>query len=1243
MRYRDLIQFEPIQAVIQLLDANRPEEAQKLVATYVISDEMAQRLAKVLIPQLSFDATVDHKGLLVVGNYGTGKSHLMSVMSLIAEDASYRPLVRHPQVAAAAEAIAGRFKVHRIEISSKMSLREIIIDELHPFLERQGVAFRFPPADRVVNNKAAFEDMMTAFHAVYPDQGILVVVDELLDFLRSRDDHALVLDLSFLREIGEVCKHLRFRFVAGVQEAVFDSSRFQHVADSLRRVKDRFSQVSIVRQDVSFVVAERLLKKTVDQQASIRNYLAPFTPCYDRMNERLDEYVRLFPVHPDYLDTFDRLVFAEKRGALETLRDQIQVLLDHEVPATWPGLLAYDRYWDTLSGNAALHADPAIGPVIKVAGVLTSRVQQAFPLAPYKPMAQRLIAALAVQRLATGGDIYVPIGPTPAELRDGLCLYHAATANMGGEPAHNLLMAVQTTLREILKTVNGQFLSRASGTDQYYLDLKKDIDYDAQIDTRAESLADSALDRAYFSAIRQLMERTDESTYVTGFQIWQYQIEWLERRVERTGYLFFGTPNDRPTAQPPRDFYLYFLQPFAPPRFRDQQQGDEVFFRLKGLDEDLRGHIAVYAAAQDLAALATGNAKAVYLAKADQALRDMGKWLREKQMTAIEVTYAGRTRKLQDWLKGVNLRDKAHLSQDDRVNFRDVVNVVAGLTLGQHFADLAPEYPSFPYLVTELNRKQLVITALRWLAGGPRTREAVALLDALGLLEGDRISPLASPYARQVLSLLQAKGQGQVLNRAELLSGEPGSDSEYFAPRGARLEPDLLVVVLGALVYAGHIVFTIVGDKIDASRVKLLGERSLEDLKTFRHLEAPRELNVEVLRALFELLGLAPGNAQMVAQGQEEPLRQLLEAVTAMINRVVLAGTDLKARLTFWGQVLLSDLALQDRQQQLGGLKTFLEGLTPYNTLGKLRNLRVSLDDISAQTRHLATLEQVEQWRALVADLGAQAAYLSQAELVLPPDHPWIDQAKARRQDLLAKLTGEGAPTQANAYRQSLHHLKQDYLRAYVALHGKARLGVVEGRTRTAMLKDPRLAALRTLAGIPLMHLSQLRAFEDKLDRLKSCASLVETDLAASPTCPHCGYRPVNAQGELLPAATVLQALDEELDALLDNWRQILLANLEAPVIQDHFPLLKTGHRVLVEEFLRTRRLPEPVTASFVAAVQEALSELEPVTVTAAEIRQALLSGGSPAMRDELQKRFEGYLAERCHGKDASKLRFLVE
>ena len=1241
MRYGDLIQFEPIESVIQLLDANRPDEAKKLVATYVISDDMAERIAKQVIPQLSFDESVDHKGVLVVGNYGTGKSHLMSVLSLIAEDAAYVPMIHHPKVAKAAETIAGKFKVHRIEISSQMPLRDIITQELELFLESQGVSFNFPPADKVVNNKAAFEKMMAAFDEVHPNQGLLLVVDEFLEYLRSRKDHDLVLDLSFLREIGEVTKHLRFRFVAGVQEAIFDSSRFQHVADSLRRVSERFTQVLLARQDVSFVVAERLLKKSADQQDKIRNYLTPFAKFYSNMNERMDEYVRLFPVHPDYINIFDQLVFTEKRGALVTLRDQIQDVLEDSVPTDHPGLIGYDKFWDTVTTNSVLRSDPNIGPVLAVAEVLAERVQKAFTRPAYKAMATRVIKGLSVHRLTTGGDIYVPVGPTAEELRDTLCLYQPGIENMGGEPSDDLLTAVQTTLREIVKTVNGQFISKAPDTEQYYLDLKKDVDYDAQIEKRAEALSDDALDRAYYSALMQLMECTDEHAYVTGYKIWQHQVEWQDHRVERNGYLFLGAPNDRPTAQPERDFYIYFIQPFEPPRFRDESKVDEVFFRLKGLDDAIKRHLAFYAAAQELASTASGAAKAIYLDKARDVLRDMSKWLQDKQMSAFEVTYQGKTKTLQEWAKGVSIRDKLRLGPDERANFRDIVNVTSGLALGTHFGDLAPEYPTFSVLVTEANRKQLIANTLKALAGGTRTKDAIAMLDALEMLDGDRIEPTRSKYAQEVLNRLQANGHGQVLNRSELISGP--TDVEYFAPVRFRLEPDLLVAVLGGLVYSGDIVLAITGDKIDSGKISLLAERSLDELQQFKHVEAPKEINVAVLRSLFELLGLPSGLAQMATQGKDEPVKELLDAVAKQVQRVLTVGTDLQSRLSFWGQSLLREEELQDWRTRLEALREFLEKLSPYNTIGKLKNLRITQADIDTQKKNFEILDTVEKLRDLVAELGATAAYLSQAEMVLTTDHPWVQQAQTARKEILDQLAADRSVQHATEYRQRLATLKKDYITAYVAQHSKARLGVAEDKTKSALRKDTRITTLRALAGISLMPTGQLTGFDDKLDKLKSCASLVESELVASPVCPHCSFRPANEQGDLLPAANVLKSLDDELDRMLADWQQTLLENLEDPIIQANFELLKDAQRDLIQGFLKSKNLPDPVTPEFVASIQEALSGLEKIVVTSDDIKEALLTGGSPATPEDLRKRFESFLNERCKGKDTSKLRFVVE
>ncbi len=1246
MKYGDLIQFEQIESVIQLLDAGRPDEAKKLVATYVISDDMAERISKLIVPQLSFGDSVDHKGVLIVGNYGTGKSHLMSVLSLVAEDAAYAPMIRNPQVAEAVASIAGRFKVLRIEVGGlEMPLRQVITQQLERFLDKLGVSYSFPAANQELNNKESLEEMMAAFHEVYPDHGLLLVVDEFLEYLQSRKDNELIRDLAILRQIGEVTKHLKFRFVAGVQEAIFDSVRFQHVADSMRRVNERFTQILIDRQDVSFVVSARLLKKTADQQNKIREYLTPFAKFYGSMNERMDEYVRLFPVHPDYLKTFEQIHFTEKRGALKTIEAAMLAILDQEVPADKPLFISYESFWNTIKANSVLRADPNIKEVMRVSEVLESRVQQAFTRPAYKAMALRVINALAVHRLTTGGDIHVPIGPTAAELRDALCLFQPGVEDMPGDPAENLLSMVQTVMREVLKTVNGQFISKAPDTEQYYLDLKKDIDYDAQIEKRAEALSDDALDRAYYSAIKKLMECSDDLSY-PGFQIWQYQIEWQERRVERMGYLFFGAPNDRPTAQPERDFYIYFLQPFNKPKFTDSNLSDEVFFRLKSPDADYKRNLSEYAAALDLASTASSGAKSIYNSKADDALSAMSKWLQKNQSNAFEVTYQGKTKTLQDWSKGVSLRDRARLGPDERINFRDVVNIVSGLALGQRFADIAPEYPTFSVLVTEANRKQLMGNALRALAGGTRTKDAAAILDALELLDGDRVDPASSRYALEVLNRLKAKGHGQVLNRSELLSGT--SEVEYFAPIKYRLEPDLLVAVLGALVYSGDIVLSITGDKIDSGKLTQLAERSLEELKQFKHIEAPKEINLTVLRALFESFELPSGLAQKASQGDTEPVIKLQEKVSVLVPRVLKAGSDLQqGKLSFWGQNLLREEEAKDWYARLDSLKKFTESLTPYNTVGKLKNLRVTEQDLDGQKKNLEILAAVERLLELVMELGSTASYLSQAEMVLPAEHPWLKQAEAARKAIFDQIgqdrSAEHAALILGNGRQTLAQLKKDYVTAYIASHSKARLGVAEDKTRNALRRDERLLALRVLAGISLMPTSQLTAFEESLSSLKSCSALDEPTLVTAAVCPHCQFRPSAEQLELLPAANRLHKLDDDLDELLANWQQTLLENLEDPFTQESLGLLPAASKKLIDAFLASRTLPTPLTQEFANAVQEALSGLEKIEVKGDEIKQALLQGGSPATPDDLRKRFDALISDRSKGKDATKLRFVIE
>ncbi|HBP90844.1 MAG TPA: ATPase [Nitrospiraceae bacterium] len=1241
MKYGDLIQFEPIESVVQLREADEAAAARKLVQTYVISEEMAEKLVSLVIPQLQFDKPMDNKGLLVVGNYGTGKSHLMSVLSALAENGDLATYLNDKSVASAAGKISGRFKVVRTEIgATTMSLRDILVAELEEHLAAMGVSYTFPSADKVSNNKRAFEEMMTAFHQKHPDHGLLLVVDELLDYLRTRKDQEFILDLNFLREIGEVCKDLRFRFIAGVQEAIFDSSRFSFVADSLHRVKDRFEQILIVRKDVKFVVAERLLKKTADQQVKIRENLTPFAKFYGRMNERMDEFVRLFPVHPDYIDTFERVTAVEKREVLKTLSLAMKKLLNQNVPDDRPGVIAYDGYWTTLRENPSFRAVPDIKAVIDCSQVLESRIKQAFTRPAYKPMAIQLIHALSVHRLTTG-DITAPLGATAEELRDGLCLFQPGIEELGGDPADDLLSQVETVLREIHKTVSGQFISSNPDNRQYYLDLKKTDDFDALIEKRAESLEPNELDRYYYDALRRVMECTDQ-TYVTGYKIWQHELEWLERKAPRQGYLFFGAPNERSTAVPPRDFYLYFLQPFDLPHFKDEKKADELFLRLKNTDEEFRTALRNYAAALDLASKASGQAKSTYESKESNFLRDLVQWVQKNMATAFEVTYQGRAKSLTDWSKGKSIRELSGIGSFERINFRDLVNTTAGICLETKFQDQAPEYPFFSVLITGVNRAQAAQDALRAIAGQNRTKQATAVLDALELLHGERLDPYRSKYAKHILGVAKKKGHGQVVNRSELIQDVRGV--EYLAPQALRLEPEWAVVVLAALIYAGEAVLSIPGKKFDSTGLSELAGTGIDELTQFKHIEQPKDWNLPALKALFELLGLTPGMAQLITQGKDEPVQELQKAVTTVVKQLVLVQQSLQTGLFFWGRNLLAEDEVKKLRAKLDETKTFLESLQAYTTIGKLKNFRYDASTVTAHRDGINSLAQIKSLEELVVDIGSTAAYLSTAEAALPTGHEWIDKMKTARNEVLAQIDNP-AKRSAAAFRlqaqRKLGDLKKAYLLAYLSMHAKARLSLNEDKRRTQLMGDERLKNLQKLSTIELMPRQHLSDFQNRLAGLKSCFTLTEQEVEASPVCPHCNFKP-GAEPPAAPAAT-LDALDRELDKLVENWTQTLLDNLEDPTTKGNLSLLKPKPRKLVDAFIKKRTLPDELDQDFLHALQEVLSGLTKVAVKIADLRDALLAGGSPATPAELRKRFEEYLDQLTKGKEPGKVRIVLE
>jgi len=1233
MRYSELIQFDPIETVVQIKEADDLSAAERLVSTYVISDHMAERLVDVVIPNLQFKRPADQKGLLVIGNYGTGKSHLMAVISAVAEHADLLRLIRHDRVREAAEDIAGQFKVLRLEIgATTMPLRDIITGRLTSALAQWEIDFRFPSMAEAPNTKDALQRMMAAFNERFPDKGLLVVVDEMLDYLRSRDEQEIILDLAFMREVGEICRQSRLRFIGGLQEQLFDSPRFQFVASEINRVKDRYQQVQIAREDVAFVVSERLLRKDAGQRAWIRSYLEKFASLYPSMAERLDSYVTLFPVHPAYIEVFESIHLIEKREVLRTLSHAMKGLLDEEVPEDRPGLVSYDSYWDVLVSNPALRSDPNVRQVIDKGQVLESKVRSSYTRPAYLPMALRIIHALGVYRLTTL-DLKAPLGLTPAELRDGLCLY---LPNLPEQDPEFLLSTIETAIKEVSRTVSGQYLGYNQSNGQWYLDITKDVDYDALIQQKAETLSPDQLDRYFYNILRQMLELTNVEEYVSGFRIWAYQLEWPEKRVMRPGYIFFGAPNQRSTAHPPREFYIYFLPPYDPPAYEDKRLPDEVFFRLGHRDEEFEHNLRLYAGALEMASTASSDTRGIYRDKAEStnpqrpgyASRVID-WIQRHAATNLEVIYQGEAQPASNLLSG------------RAGSTKEMVDAVASRLLSSHFHDLMPEYPTFSVRITRDNLPNSAMEAVRRLAIGANTQLGNAVLGALELLDGDRVSVRGSRYARYVLEQLEKVGPGRVLNRADLIESQYMGAVEY--DRRFHLEPELFAVVLVALVYAGEITLAVPGYQLDAGNIDQAARIPIETLKDFQHVQRPRDIPLAALTELFEQLGLQSGLLKD-PNTRPQAVTELAAAVEREIKRVVDWQRRLREGLTCWNARIIEGAELSELESVLRGYQGFLERLRQINTVGKLRSFPFSQQQVEEQRSAREALEMLEALDGLLRQLQPLSSYLLQAQNVLPLEHPLQGRINELSSSQLAVLRDrrQRATAQARQLVSEAQDLKKEYIQEYVRLHNKARLDLGQDQRKQRLIKSDEFQQLRALGSLNTLQRAQLRDLERALAEIKVCGRLSEQQLENRPVCPDCDFRP-SQEARSAPAAATLEKLEGDLHALYQNWVDTLLQNLEDPAIQQVLRQMSPAEREPIEEFRRTRELPRKVDDAFVQALNTAFEGIEVVPISLDYLFNRLTKGGLPTRPDEMRERLDVMLRELLRGRDQRRVRILVE
>ena len=1224
MKYSELISFKPIESTIQLLETADKKVAQDMVQTYVMSDTMADSLKATVIDQLQMDEVIDNKAVMIVGNYGTGKSHLMSVIAAIATDADNLNYVQNKKFGKDMEIVAGKFEVLRLKVDGlTMPLREIILAEIEDDFTNRGIDYQVPNLDNVRDNARLIKEFMQVFQEKYPEKGYLIVIDELLSYLTSRDERQIVLDLAFLQSMAEMCSKSKIRLICGVQEKVFDNPRFSFVSETLKKVGDRFTQIIITKEATAYVVSERILKKTPEQKAMIRHHLEKFSGLYAGMSSKMDDFVDLFPIHPSYIDVFNKIYLIENRHILKNISLTIKEIFDKEVPEDRPGVISFDDYWPAIKSNGLLKSDVTISRVVSASGQLEEIINRSFTKIAYKPMALQIIYALSVHRLTTNG-LDVQFGLTADNLKDDLCLY----LPMPEQDAEFLLGAVNATLKEIMKTVSGQFIIHNDANNQYYIDVDKIVDYDERIKQKASMMAEGELNRYFYTVVYGCLE-WEARQYVNGFNIYEYNLNWTSHNIFREGYLFMGLPGERSTAQPERDFYIHIMPPFGDVSADTHNLDDEVYFYFRGSDE-FKETLRLFAAANAQAEISEGKDKDAYLSKAQMLKKKLIKYLSENKNTCFNVTYKCHMQQLIEVLKGKYNRD---------MTFKDTIDLASSVCLDDYFGTIYPEFPVMKTKITKKNQAEAVRAAFDHFAGR-KNQLSTQMLESFGLLDGDKIRPEGSKYAAYYIDMLNKLQPQGVLNYSDIFN--PTND-DMFEDKHFRINYLFTPIIFLSLVHAGYAVITVRdGSTLTAANLDKVPKMSVYDLYEFKYLSKPAQMSIAELKKLFEVLDINPVLLDN-PNDRDKGVAELLKKALDMSNSAVLANQKLNNGFELWGEPLVNTQQLARMQKACAAVKEeFSNYSARFNTPAKLNNFSLSAADIDVLDEQIKLVRIVDEYNTFKTECKDNASYMGNIELADMEQNfkQKLEAAKTAFRELRDSiLNGTSGNLAAQKVNAELEKVKDEYIGIYFEEHKKKRLDIDDAKRRGKLQESLVLANLRKLRNIEILSGAKLTAIEQDMADLKVCYELTPTELKVSHICPHCHYN----IGDRVPNVVGrLDNLENRIDDLLTEWTQTLLNTISDPIVSSQKGYLSAEQQKAVNDFESSGTLPKRVDDFFVNAIKALLQGFEPVVINTADLTEKL-EQLPPMDEASFKQKLNEIVAAYTQGKDTSKIRIVVK
>jgi hypothetical protein len=360
-RIGDFVEVVDVNPVVQLASVRAaprsqrlPAELAPLVDSYLVVEGANAAAAHGLL-----SALLTGGAFLLSGVYGTGKSHLLAMLGLLAEfpDARCRFTQRNPAWAPLLQPLADRRAfVAYISLDefdpTAFALETIVANELAAEAQRKGFALPTETAARG-------EWLHTVWQTVHANgfAGIVVLLDELAMFLNAKSGEGLHRDASFLQFLAQATRRIPLLLVGALQRGAEDLQRIEPYA--LTQVRDRFQHTWVLSLAHALpLINQVLLRKR--NEVTLRQRLSDL---YRRsawaQRFSAEHLFACYPFHPLTLRCLERSIgafFSRTRSVVTFVQWAVRQRQDAE----WQALITPDALIDHFEPD--LHAHPQLRP-----------------------------------------------------------------------------------------------------------------------------------------------------------------------------------------------------------------------------------------------------------------------------------------------------------------------------------------------------------------------------------------------------------------------------------------------------------------------------------------------------------------------------------------------------------------------------------------------------------------------------------------------------------------------------------------------------------------------------------------------------------------------------------------------------------------------------------------------------------------------------------------------------------------